>query len=258
MSTVTACADALDAARRDRRAIGRLTEVHPELDLRVAYDVQDELVRRALDAGDRVVGAKLGLTARAKQEQMGVREPVYGAVLGSTVRSAHDPVVVAELIHPRVEPEIVLVMGDELRGPGVTAADVLAATRHVCCGMEIIDSRYADFSFTAADVVADNTSAAGVVLGPVFVPPEELDLALVGVLLEADGELVATAAGAATMGHPAEATAALANFLATRGRALEPGWLVFTGGLTAAHPLRPGSHVTATFGHLGSVTVRGA
>ena len=97
---------------------------------------------------------------------------------------------------------------------------MLGATRAVCCGLEIIDSRYADFSFTAADVVADNTSAARIVLGPIMVDPSGLDLALVGLLLEVDGSTVATAAGAATMGHPAEAVAMLANWLGGRGEAI--------------------------------------
>ena len=257
MSLVDECADTIQAAVRDRRAITRLTDAHPDLDIATAYAVQAEVTARRLVAGERVIGAKLGLTSRAKQVQMNVAEPMYGVLFSGGVHPAGEPVVVDELIHPRVEPEIVLVMGKELRGPGVTAADVLAATRYVACGMEIIDSRYADFSFTAADVIADNTSEARIVLGPTLVEPKGLDLSLIGLLLEADGEQVATATGAATMGHPAEAVALLANFLGTQGRAIEAGWTIFTGGLTAAVPLVPGGHVTATFGHLGAVTVTG-
>ena len=229
----------------------------PDLAIDVGYEIQAEGCARRVAAGERVIGAKLGLTARAKQEQMNVAEPVYGRLLSGGVHPAGDPIVVGELIHPRVEPEIVFVMGDGLRGPGVTAAEVVAATRAVCCGLEIIDSRYADFSFTAADVVADNTSAARVVLGPSMVRSDGLDLALVGLLLEVDGVTVATAAGAATMGHPADAVAMLANWLGDRGESILPGWIVFSGGLTAAVPLEAGSAVTATFGHLGSVSVRG-
>jgi 2-oxo-3-hexenedioate decarboxylase len=257
MSLITDCADTLQAAIRERRAIGRLTADHPELTLELGYEVQAELTARRLAAGERVIGAKLGLTSRAKQIQMNCSEPMYGVLFSGGVHPAGDPVVVSELIHPRVEPEIVLVMGEELRGPGISAADVLAATRTVGCGLEVIDSRYADFSFTAADVVADNTSEARIVLGPTMVSPDGLDLGLIGLLLEADGVQVATATGAASMGHPAEAVAMLANFLGALGQSIEPGWTIFTGGLTAAVPLLPGTHVTATFGHLGSVTVRG-
>ena len=254
---IAAGADVLAAAVADRVAVPRLTERWPELDLDDGYRIQAEGCARRVAAGERVIGAKLGLTARAKQEQMKVAEPVYGQLLSGGVHPAGDPIVVSELIHPRVEPEIVFLMGAGLRGPGVTAAEVLAATRAVCCGLEVIDSRYADFSFTAADVVADNTSAARIVLGPTTVDPAGLDLALIGLLLEVDGVTVATAAGAATMGHPAEAVAMLANWLGQRDEAILPGWIIFSGGLTAAVPLVPGSAVTATFGHLGSVTARG-
>ena len=147
-------------------------------------------------------------------------------------------------------------IGEELRGPGITAGDVITATRAVCCGLEIIDSRYADFKFTAADVMADNTSEARIVMGPKYVVPDELDLALVGLVLEVNGEIETTAAGAASVGHPADAVAMLANWLGARGEAIEAGWIVFSGGLTNAVALTPGTHVRATFGHLGSVGVR--
>ena len=254
---IEACADVLEAAERDGRAVGRLSESHPQLTLDDAYAVADVVAARRVARGERVIGAKLGLTSPAKQDQMQVTEPVYGRLLSSGVQPAHAPVDLGRLIHPRVEPEIVFVMAEDLAGPGVTAADVLSATRAVGCGLEIIDSRYAGFSFGAVDVVADNTSAARVVLGPLLVDPRGLDLALVGLLLDVDGELVATAAGAASMGHPAEAVALLANWLGRRNETLRAGWTVFSGGLTAAVPLEAGRAVTATFGHLGTVSVRG-
>ncbi len=199
---VAEAADTLAGAVAERVAVPRLTERWPELALEDAYRIQAEGCARRVAAGERVIGAKLGLTARAKQEQMNVAEPVYGRLLSGGVHPAGDPIVVSELIHPRVEPEIVFLMGAGLRGPGVTSAEVLAATRAVGCGLEVIDSRYADFSFTAADVVADNTSAARIVLGPTMVDPTGLDLALIGLLLEVDGVTVATAAGRGHDGPP--------------------------------------------------------
>lgn len=257
MKHIHACADTIERAVGDRTAIGRLTADFPDLTLDDGYAIQDEVARRRLARGERIIGAKLGLTSRAKQVQMSVAQPMYGRLFSEGVHPANEPFVVSSLIHPRVEPEIVFVMKDRLAGPGVTAGDVIAATKYVCCGLEIIDSRYSDFSFTAADVVADNTSEAKIVMGSVMLDPAGIDLGLIGLLLEVDGEQVATAAGAATMGHPAEAVALLANWLGSRGSAIEPGWCIYSGGLTAAVPLNVGSHITATFGHLGSVTVRG-
>jgi 2-oxo-3-hexenedioate decarboxylase len=257
VAVINECADIIERAVRERTAIGRLTERFPDLTLDDGYAVQDEVTRRRISRGEKVVGAKLGLTSRAKQVQMSVFEPLYGRLFSGGVHLSNEPVKVDSLIHPRVEPEIVFIMDKRLSGPGVTPGDVLDAVRFVACGLEVIDSRYDNFSFTAADVVADNTSEAKVVYGPVFRSPEGLDLSLTGLLLETDGDIVATATGAATMGHPAEAVALLANFLGQRGEAIEPGWAIFTGGLTAAVPLKPGSYVSASFGHLGTVTVRG-
>jgi 2-oxo-3-hexenedioate decarboxylase len=222
-----------------------------------AYAMQDELVARKLDGDDVVIGAKLGLTSKAKQRTMNVGTPCFGQLLASQLLSADEPVRLDELIHPRVEPEIVFHLRDALAGPGVTAHDVLAATAAIGCGLEVIDSRYAAFKFTLADVVADNTSAARFVLGERRVDPADIpDLSLVGCVLEKDGQGVATAAGAAVLGHPADAVALLANWLGRKGRRLEPGWVVLSGGMTDAVPLTPGCTVTATFGRLGTVRVR--
>ena len=165
-ATILACADTIEAAVRDRMAIGRLTATYPDLTLDEGYAIQDEVTARRLSRGETIVGAKLGLTSRAKQVQMNCAEPMYGRLFSTGFHPSNEPFRVDSLIHPRVEPEVVLVMGKRLAGPGVSAADVLDATEWVACGLEIIDSRYADFSFTAPDVVADNTSEARVVLGP--------------------------------------------------------------------------------------------
>jgi len=88
----------------------------------------------------------------------------------------------------------------------VTAADVIAASSGVAVGIEVLDSRYRDYRFTMADVVADNTSVGRFVIGTP-VPTAGIDLRLVGVVLEKNGEVIATASGAASLGHPAAAVA---------------------------------------------------
>lgn len=253
---VRAWADRLLEAEERRTPIPPITDLEPDLPLVDAYAIQEEVLERRLARGERIVGAKVGLTSRAKQRQMGVAEPVYGWLTDAMLLPAEAPVALSELIHPRVEPEIVFLLGSPLEGPGVSAQEVLAATAAVCCGLEVLDSRFRDFRFTLPDVVADNTSAARFTLGPRRRPPSDLDLSLLGCLLENGPEVVATAAGAAVLGHPAEAVARLADHLASRGRRLEAGWIVLSGGLTDAVPLAEGGHVTATFAHLGRVGVR--
>jgi 2-oxo-3-hexenedioate decarboxylase len=225
----------------------------PDLDVDTAYAIQDEALRQRRARGETLIGLKLGLTSRAKQQRMGIDSPLLAWLTDAMVLPAGVPV--PSLIHPRAEPELVFVLGRRLAGPGVTAATALAAVDRVYGGMEIIDSRYADYRFTLPDAVADNGSSAYFSLGPVGLPPSSLDLSLEAALLEVNGQIVDTATGAAVQGHPAEALALAANALATRGLALEPGWLVLTGGMTDAVPLLPGSRVAAHFSHLGSITL---
>jgi 2-keto-4-pentenoate hydratase len=144
------------------------------------------------------------------------------------------------------------VLGHDLDDPHVTAADVVAATAGVAAAIEVLDSRYVDYRFTTPDVVADNASAAEFLVGTP-VPPEGIDLRLVGVVLEHNGAVAATAAGAASLGHPAAAVAWLVRALSAEGGGLRAGEVVLSGGLTAAVPVRPGDVVVAAVDRLGSV-----
>lgn len=243
-------------AERHREPLPPLTDEAPDLTVEDAYPVQDELVAQRTTAGEHLVGAKLGLTSRAKQEAMGVREPIYAwltdamAVTGGVMRAG-------ELIHPRVEPEIVFVLGRDLAGPGLTPAAALDAVAGVTCGIEVIDSRYRDFRFTLPDVVADNASSARFQLGARVRDPGAVDLATVGCALAVGVRDVHHATGAAVLGHPAVALALLANDLGRRQKALRAGWVVLTGGLTEAVAVTAGDHVEARFGGgLGTVTLR--
>lgn len=250
-------ASVLLEAEESRTDRGPITDEWPELDLETAYAVQDETLRRRLDRGERLIGVKLGLTSRAKQRRMNIASPLTAWLTDAMVLPAGDPVPQDRLIHPRAEPEIVFVMRDGLTGPGVTAATALAAVAAVCAGIEIIDSRYRDFTFTLPDVVADNASSGFFVTGPVARSPAELDLTLEACLVEADGQIVDSATGAAVQGHPAEALALAANDLGRRGLAIEPGWIVLTGGMTDAVFVTPGSALAAHFTHLGSIFLSG-
>lgn len=229
----------------------------PELDLDTGYQIQDLNLRTRLGRGEQLVGVKLGLTSRAKQQRMGVHFPFVAWLTDAMVLPAGDPVPQSRLIHPRVEPEIVFVMGERLEGPGVTCARAMSAVSSVWAGVEIIDSRYRDFRFTAGDVAADNASSAAFVTGPVGLEPARLDLSLEAVLVEVDGVVVDSATGAAVQGHPGEALALAANDLARRGHAIEAGWIVLTGGMTDAVYAPPGASVAMHFTHLGSVFLNG-
>ena len=247
---VDALADELDAARRDRAPIVPLSERVAGLDLDVAYAVQAAGLRLRRDAGEAVIGGKLGFTSRAMQAAMGVDQPNLGWLTDAML--VHDSVVhLDQLIHPKVEPEIAFLFARDLVPP-VDAGDVLAATRAVAPCLEVVDSRFRDFRFALVDNVADDSSAGQVVLGAPM-PPDGIDLALVGCTLWCDGQLVDTAAGAAALDHPAAAVAWMAN---ATDQPLGAGHIVISGGLTAPVDLAPGTVVTAMFDRIGRVDLR--
>jgi 2-oxo-3-hexenedioate decarboxylase len=249
-----AIADTLIEAERTRTPVVPFTRTYPFLDAETAYKAQRLFVEHRLQAGENLVGAKLGLTSRVKREALGIHQPVYGRLTSGMLVPAGERVPVDQLIHPRAEPEIAFLIGRRIDGP-VTAADVIAATTAVVAAVEVMDSRYSD-SFRLPDSVADNAGAARVVLGsPPRSPSELMDLRLIGCVFRSRGEVVDTAAGGAAMGDPAAAVAWLVNALAARSEHLPAGSVVLTGGLTASVPLRPGTTVSAEFDGLGSVDV---
>jgi 2-oxo-3-hexenedioate decarboxylase len=248
-------ADQLLVARRERKAIAPFSDEHPDLDLTTAYEAQAVFVESLVAAGERIVGAKIGLTSRAKQDAMGVNEPLSGWLTDAMVLEPGAPVPLEALIQPRVEPEIAFLLARPLDGPA-TVTSVLAATEAVFAAVDVLDSRYEDYRFMLPDVVADNCSSGRLVLGPQARRPSELeDLRLVGCVLRRRGEIVGTAAGAAVMGHPAAPVAWLANHLAARGETLPAGSLVLSGGLMAPVPLAAGTSATAEFDGLGAIDV---
>ena len=250
---VKALAKHLHQAHRERRLVARLSDDHPGLNLEQGYEIQLALRKRHLKEGARLAGAKLGLTSRAKQAQMGQSAPVHGFLTDAMLLETGEPLAVASLGQPRVEPEIAFVLARDLWGPAVTATQVLAATEAVCPALEILDSRYPDYKFTLPDVVADNTSAGRFVLGSTLTAPAGIDLRLVGCVFERNGALAGTAAGAASLGHPAAAVAALVRELAARDEGLSAGDVIMSGGLTEAVAVAAGDVVSARFDRLGTV-----
>ncbi|WP_053363359.1 fumarylacetoacetate hydrolase family protein [Bacillus sp. FJAT-27251] len=247
-------ADYVHDAEKEKREVRKITaELYPQLTIEESYLIQEELVRRKLEEGHKIAGPKMGITSEAKMKQMNVEDPIYGFVFDYMVVEAGEAIAVSDYIHPKVEPEIGFILSRDLEGPDVTALDVLQATEYVFPALEIIDSRYENFNFTLPDVIADNTSAAGAIFGMTLKRPETLELDEVEVNLEVNGQIRASGAGAAVLGHPANSVARLANMLWKKGGKVKAGQPILTGGMTAAVPLTPGDYVTAKYSGLGEV-----
>lgn len=242
-------------AEDSRTPIEPLTLTYDKLTVKDAYEIQLEVVKVKLSRGGKVIGKKIGLTSKAMQDALGISEPDYGHLLDTMLIPQGQPCKREELIQPKVEGEIAFVLGDALKGPGVTIADVLRATEFVIPAIEIVDSRIRDWKIKLEDTIADNASSARFVLGGQAVPVKNLDLRLIGMVFEKNGKVVGTGAGAAVWGHPAAAVAWLANKLAEFGMALQPGEIILSGAITAALDANRGDVFTASFYELGSVSV---
>lgn len=249
-------ARALYEARRTRVPIPPFTDEDPSLGMADGYAIQKELVPLLLADGDRIVGYKVGVTSQAMQRMIGIDSPDYGPVFASTVYADGDTVPLGKFIQPKVEAEIVFVLGSRLAGPGVTTMDARRAIAGAAASMEIVDSRIEGWRIKLADTVADLASNGAVAISSRLVPLDGLNPRMIGMTITRNGELLDTGAGAAALGDPVAVVAWLANVLGQDGVALEPGHLVMTGSLHAAEPMQPGDVFRAEFDRLGAVTIR--
>lgn len=252
---VQALADELLRAQEQRIPVEPLLARFPDMTVSQAYQIQMAGINKRLKAGRRIVGKKIGLTSRAMQEAFGVFEPDFGHLLDDMVILNGQTIAANRMLQPRCEAEIAFLLKRDLTGPGVTVADVLAATEAVLPALEIIDSRIADWKIRLQDTIADNASSAFVVLGHAMTPVHGLDLRLIGMVFEKNGRILSTGAGAAVLGHPAAAVAWLANKLHEFDVALKAGEVILSGALAAAAPAAAGDHFRAELDRLGSVSV---
>ncbi len=187
---------------------------------------------------------------------LGVEQPDFGYMLDGMIYSDGAAIDAGTLIQPKAEGEIAFVLKKDLMGPGVSAADVLAATEGVMACFEIVDSRITDWKIKIQDTVADNASCGVFVLGDRMVDPYAIDLRTCGMVLEKNGEIVVTGAGAATMGSPVNAVVWLANTLGKLGIPLKAGEVILSGALGAMVPVKAGDNLRVTIGDIGGCSVR--
>ena len=249
-------ADALWRAAQTGHFIPPLRATYPGLDAADAYAIQRMNTERRLAEGRRVVGCKIGLTARAVQAQLGVDQPDFGVLFDDMSFGDAEPIPMQRLHQPKVEAEIAFVLGRDLGMANPGHADVINAVDHVLPAIEIVGSRIAGWDIRFVDTVADNASSGLLVVGGRMRKVEDLDLRLLGVVVSRHGEVIDTGAGAAALGNPARCVAWLANKLGSLGSGLKAGDIVLPGAVHKMVPVEPGDVFRADFAHLGGVTVR--
>lgn len=248
--------DELYQAFVERKTIAPFTERDPNISLEDAYKIQLRFIQRRLDAGETVVGKKIGVTSKAVQDFLGVFQPDFGQLTSKMVYQEGDVIALDDLIQPKAEAELAFVLKEDLKGPGITAMDVIRATDYVAPCFEIVDSRIRDWKIKIQDTVADNASCGVYVIGSCKVDPREVDITLAGMVLEKNGELYSTGVGAAVQGSPANAVAWLANTLGELGIPFKAGEVILSGSQSNLVQVTDGDELVCTIGGVGSCKVR--
>lgn len=243
-------------ALRSRQPVEPLIGREPDLTLDDAYRISLGILARREAEGERVVGKKIGATSRAVQDMLKVNQPDYGFLTDRMRYREGTPVPVSrELIQPKAEGEIAFVLKRDLMGPGVTPADVLAATEGVAPCFEIVDSRVRDWKITIQDTIADNASSGLFVVSDKLTSVHEVDLVTCGMVLWKNGEVIATGAGAAALGSPVNCMVWLANAMGAYGMPLKAGEVILSGSLVPLIPIAAGDIMEVAVGGLGRLKV---
>ena len=242
-------------ALREGAPLDPLSERIAGLRIEDAYAISSDLLARRVADGERVVGKKIGATSAAVQRMLKVDQPDFGFLTDRMEVRNGATLSLDGLIAPRAEGEIAFHLKRDLCGPGITHHEVIAATEAISVCFEIVDSRIRDWKIGITDTVADNASAAAFVLGDQRVSPKGLDLGTLGMVVEKNGELVATGAGAAALGSPINCVVWLANTLGRLGTSLKAGEVILSGALVPLIPVQRGDHMRVRMGALGSADV---
>ena len=249
--------DELYQALAEGQTLAPLTERWPDMTLEDAYHISLHSMQRRVAAGDRVIGKKIGVTSAAVQRMLDVHQPDFGFITRSMAFDDGADISLAEqrLIQPRAEGEIAFVLKHDLAGPGVTEADVLAATDYVSACFEIVDSRIHDWRIRIQDTVADNASCGVFVLGNQRIDPRTLDLPNLHMRVSKNGQPLSEGLGSAVQGNPLTAVAWLANTLGAFGIPFKAGEVILSGSLVPLEPVQAGDQFFLTIDGLGSAQV---
>ena len=246
-------ADRILEAKANRRPVDSLVRSEDEPTIADAFRVQQEVIRRQVEAGDSVAGFKLGNIAKAMQTKFGVDEPDYGYLLASQFYPENLPRSEDEFIEPYIELEPAFVFKRDVGGPHVTVADIIAATDFVVPALEIIDSRVRNWNIGIFDTLADSGSSAGIILGSQPRSLSEVNLSDTPGVITFDGETVAEGNTAAIYGSPLSALVWLCRRVAEYDITLRAGQLILPGSCLAAAKMIPGTRIAGRFEGWGEV-----
>lgn len=250
---VAKLASALREAHENRKAIAPLRDQLPEGNIDLAYAIQQSNTDHWLAKGRRLVGRKIGLTSRSVQKQLGVDQPDYGMLFADMQVLDGDAISLSNLLQPKVEGEIALVLERDLDMPNATIPELISAIAYALPAIEVVDSRIADWKIGIVDTVADNASSGLYVLGNRPVKLQDFDARLCGMVMERNGDQISVGAGAACLGHPLNAALWLVRKMVECGQPLKAGDVLLTGALGPMAAVTGNETIEVRISGLGSV-----
>ncbi|NQY05236.1 MAG: fumarylacetoacetate hydrolase family protein [Flavobacteriaceae bacterium] len=242
-------ATVLDQAAVEAKATAQMAK-NNNMQLTEAYDIQKTAIDLRLERGETIVGYKLGFTSKAKMEQMGVHDMIWGRLTSTMHIKEGDTVSLDRFIHPRVEPEIAFLVKKDI-DKQITMEELSDYYEGLALALEIIDSRYENFKFSLEDVVADNCSSTGFVVGPWL--PIHTNVSDLNIQLKFDGETKQEGNTNAILGNPLESAVEMTRLAIQNNITLKKGDIILAGAATAAEFLKPNTKVSATFETIGDI-----
>lgn len=242
-------ATVLDQAAKTAKATQQVSQRQP-ISLDDAYAIQALSIQHRLDRGEKLTGYKLGFTSRAKMEQMGVHDIIWGRLTDQMQLLNDTPLIRKNYIHPRVEPEIAFLVKQRIDRT-LSLDEVTDFIDGVAAALEVIDSRYENFKFSLEDVVADNCSSTAYTLGKWLSPSTAVNG--LAISMQINGQEVQAGSSEAILGNPLESLVEMSRMAAKYGVTIEAGAVILAGAATSAVHLQTGDEVIATFEGLGTV-----
>ncbi len=239
----------LDEAARNAQATSQISQTQP-ISLEDAYTIQYQSIHQRLKRGEHLTGYKLGFTSKAKMEQMGVHDIIWGRLTNSMQRENNGSLNLDQFIHPRVEPEIAFLIAKDI-GQSINLKDVPHFIDGVAGALEIIDSRYENFKFSLEDVIADNCSSSAYVIGEWH--PPATNIQELNIQLQINKEVVQTGTSTAILGNPLLSLVEIAKMMERYGFVIPAGSVVLAGAATSAVYLKAGDQIEGQFESLGMV-----
>ena len=257
MENTKKAADFIAELRFSLKQEPAIPEAFRPTDPQEGYAAQKYLVEQLLASyGGSCIGYKVACTNKLAQKLLNLNTPFYGCLLSTLVHASPVRLSAGDFSMRVIEAEFAFEMGIDLPGQGkpYETADVAEAVSAVLPAIEIVDTRYTDWtSVGAPSLIADNGCNGAWAKGESYHDWKTLDLKTHEVVLMVNGESKLKGSGAEVLGHPLNSLTWMANMMVEHGSGLKAGDLISTGVCTDLYHAAPGDEIIADFGVIGKV-----